>query len=43
MVPTIWRRDARYRYDPELQLREEAELMDPEKHGLVILPVEHRV
>ena len=43
MAPTAVWRDSRWRYDPELQLRQEAELRDPEAAGLIVLPVERRV
>lgn len=43
MTPTAYWRDARWRYDPALQLREEAELRDPEAAGLIVLPVGRRV
>jgi hypothetical protein len=38
MVPTAVWRDSRWRYDPELQHRQEAELRDPEAAGLIVLP-----
>lgn len=37
MSPTVYWRDSRWRYDPEQQLRQEAELRDPETNGLVVL------
>jgi hypothetical protein len=43
MAPTAVWRDSRWRYDPEVQLRQEAELRDPEAAGLVTFPVERRV
>jgi hypothetical protein len=42
MSPTAVWRDSRWRYDPDLRLRQEGELRDPEAAGLVILPVERR-
>lgn len=42
MHPTAYWRDPRWRYDPELQLREEAELRDPDAAGLVVFPAERR-
>ncbi len=38
MEPTASWRDPRWRYDPEQQLAEEAEMRDPEASGLVLLP-----
>jgi DNA invertase Pin-like site-specific DNA recombinase len=38
MAPTASWRDSRWRYDPELQLRQEAELRDPEAARLVVFP-----
>jgi hypothetical protein len=43
MLPTAVWRDSRYRFDPELQARQDAELLDPEKAGLVIVPAERGV
>ncbi len=39
MAPTAVWRDSRWRYDPDLQLRQEAELRDPEAAGLIVLAV----
>ena len=37
-MPTAVWRDSRWRYDPELQLAQEAQLRDPEAAGLIVLP-----
>jgi hypothetical protein len=37
MHPTPYWRDRRWRFDPEMQLREEAELRDPEAAGLLLV------
>ena len=43
MAPTAYWRDSRWRYDPELQLRIEEELRDPEAAGLIVLPFARQV
>jgi hypothetical protein len=43
IAPTAMWRDSRSRYDPALQVLQEAELRDPEAAGLVTFPFERRV
>jgi len=42
MAPTAYWRDSRWRYDPALQLAQEAELRDAEAARRVVLPFDRR-